>query len=199
MDHAVGAAGEHDVGVAMANHFGGLADGLAAGGTGREAAEIGPLDAEMGRQVGRRGLQLLLRLGARVKALDAAPAKGRHVQFPRLGVVGHGQQQDHVVEILDAFAGAEIDAHAATVVTRNVEDAGIGQRLLGGGGRKGAVQTCIVPAFAMGHEALEVEVLHLGGKRGRKGLGTEMCNWARRRCGPRPGRRTCRAPNAPAA
>ena len=168
MDHAVRAAGEHQVGVAVADHFGRLADGLAAGGTGRQAVVVGPFDAEMGRQVGRRGVQFLLGLAAWVKALDAAPAKGRHVEFPRLGIVGHGQQQDHVVEILDAFAGAEIDAEAACDRPGIVEEAGVGQRLLGGGGGERAVETRIVPAFAMGHEALQVEVLDLGGELGRK-------------------------------
>ena len=40
MDHAVRAAGDHEVGVAAADQLDRLADGLAAGGAGREAAEI---------------------------------------------------------------------------------------------------------------------------------------------------------------
>ena len=52
----------HHVGVVVADHLGRLADRLAAGRTGRQAAVVGPLDLEMSGQVGGCRLQLLLRL-----------------------------------------------------------------------------------------------------------------------------------------
>ena len=61
------AAGEHDVGVAVADHFGRLADGLAAGGAGRQAVVIRPFQVEIGGQVAGGRVQLLLELAAGVE------------------------------------------------------------------------------------------------------------------------------------
>ena len=49
MDHAVRAAGEHHVGLAAANDLGRLADGLAAGGAGRQAIQVRTLGVEHAR------------------------------------------------------------------------------------------------------------------------------------------------------
>ena len=51
MDHAVGAAGQHHVDLAHANHLGRFANGLAAGGASGNAIGVGALGIELGRQV----------------------------------------------------------------------------------------------------------------------------------------------------
>ena len=70
MDHAVGAAGQHHIDFAGANHLGRLADRLAARGTRRDAVGVRPLGIEAGRQM-----------------------RGRHVQFQFQFVVGAPQPQ----------------------------------------------------------------------------------------------------------
>ena len=59
------AAGQHQVGVAVADQLGRLADGLAAGGAGRQAVVIGAFQIEVSGQVARRGVQFLLGLAGR--------------------------------------------------------------------------------------------------------------------------------------
>ena len=71
VDHAVRAAGEHEVGVAVADHVRRLADGLAAGGAGGQAVEVRPLQVEVGGEVGGRRVQFLLGLALGVERLQA--------------------------------------------------------------------------------------------------------------------------------
>ncbi len=59
MYHAVSAAGEHAVGLAQADQFAGLAEGLAAGGTRRQAVVIRSFQVEVVRQMSGRRVQLL--------------------------------------------------------------------------------------------------------------------------------------------
>ena len=77
VDHAVRAAGEHEVGVAVADQLGRLADGLAAGGAGGQAVVVRAFEVEVVGEVGRRRVQLLLVLAAGVEALQAAAVEGR--------------------------------------------------------------------------------------------------------------------------
>src|SRR5262249_32248316 len=60
MDHAMGAAGEDDVGVAPADQFVGLADRLRAGGTGGQAIGIWAFGSEHAGQMTGRSAGLLL-------------------------------------------------------------------------------------------------------------------------------------------
>ena len=84
MDHAVRAAGEHDVGIAAANDFGRFADRLAAGGAGRQAIEVRPLGVEHGGQMARRHVRLLLQFAERVERFDAGlRVNCEQVEFPR--------------------------------------------------------------------------------------------------------------------
>src|SRR5262249_23434768 len=78
---------------------------------------------------------------------------------------------DQVGEVLDALAGAEVDAEARPVDAVVAEDAGVGQGLLAGGGGEGAVDAGMLPALAVGHEVRQVEVLDLPGGRGPEGGG----------------------------
>ena len=69
MDHAVGAAREHDVGAAVADHLVGLPDRLGAGRAGGQAVGVGPLAPKtLARWAGRRA-RLLLGLAHRVQVV----------------------------------------------------------------------------------------------------------------------------------
>src|SRR5262249_33001834 len=108
VDHAVRAAGEHDVGVAVADQLDGLADGLAAAGAGGQAVVVGAVQAEVGAEVAGGGVQLLLGLLGGVEVLQPAALEAGEVQVARLGAVGLGDQRHQVGEVLDALAGAEV-------------------------------------------------------------------------------------------
>ena len=127
MDHAVGAAGEHDVGVAAADDLGRLADGLAAGGAGGEAVEVRAFGAEVRGDVGDRHVRFLLELELRVEALEAFLDERGQVEFAVLE--GGDHHVAEVVEVLLAFAGAEVDAEAVGV--DGAEDARIVHGLAG--------------------------------------------------------------------
>ena len=58
MNHAVCAAGQHNIDFAGANHFGRLANRLAAGSASRDAIGVGSLSIEMRRQMRGRHVQL---------------------------------------------------------------------------------------------------------------------------------------------
>ena len=175
VDHAVGAAGQHQVGVAVANHLGRLADRLAAGGAGRQAVVIGAEQTEIGGEVAGRGVQFLFGLRSGLELAQSVAGESRGIDAPLLDDVGPGDQRHQSVEILDAFAGAEVDAEAVAVHAGvvGVEQAGVFQRLLGGGGGELAVDAGMLPATRVGDEAAEVEVLDLGGELRRKALGVE--------------------------
>ena len=70
-----GAAGQHQVGVAVADHLGRLADRLAAGGAGGQAAVIRAEQTEIGGEVAGRGVQLLLGLRAGLELRRPSRAK----------------------------------------------------------------------------------------------------------------------------
>ena len=72
MNHAVGPAGDHGVGVAAADDHRRLPDGLGAGRTRRQHVERRPADAELRRQVGQHHVGLLLLL-----AVDVHPREGK--------------------------------------------------------------------------------------------------------------------------
>ena len=110
MDHAVRAAGEHHVGVAAADDLGGLADGLAAGGAGRQAVGVRPLGVEHAGQVAGRHVGLLLQLDRRVQPFQAGLGEQRQVELAagQALVIIRAKQS----KILLAFAAAQVDAEA---------------------------------------------------------------------------------------
>ncbi|MFO0929086.1 MAG: hypothetical protein U0736_19035 [Gemmataceae bacterium] len=72
VNHAVRPAGEHDLGLALANHVDRLANRLAGGRTRRQAVGVRPFQAEVSGQVGGGGVQLLLGLAFRVEGSHRA-------------------------------------------------------------------------------------------------------------------------------
>ena len=80
MDHGVRAAGEHHVGLAAADDLDRLADGLAAGGAGRQAVDVRPLGVEEAGQVAGRHVRLLLQFGDRVEQFQALAGEAADVQ-----------------------------------------------------------------------------------------------------------------------
>src|SRR5690242_7571051 len=106
MDHAMRAAGKHDVGSAVANEFGRFTDRLTAGSTGSQAIIIRPLKIEIASQMSRGRVRFLLELAARVKLLQASAGESNTVHVPPFGPVALGHEADQVMEVLDALAGA---------------------------------------------------------------------------------------------
>ena len=70
VDHAVRAAADHDIGVAAAEDFGGLADGLGAGGAGGEAIECRAAGAGEQGQMRQGHVRLLLQFADGVHPLE---------------------------------------------------------------------------------------------------------------------------------
>ena len=69
----------------------------------------------MSGQMGRRRVQFLFRFALGVETLQAAALERRRVNGPRLAAVRLGDERNQIVEILDAFAGAEINAEARAI------------------------------------------------------------------------------------
>ena len=80
------------------------------------------------------------------------------------------------MEVLDALARAEVDAAAGAIDARMLvfEQAGILESLAGGGQGIGAVDATVLPALGFGYPTTQIEVLDLGGERGRKAPGIEV-------------------------
>ncbi len=155
VDHAVGTAGEHDVGFAAADDFGGFADGLAAGGTGGEAVEVRAFGAEVRGDVGGRHVGFLLQLKLRVEALEAFLDERGQVELAVLE--GGDHHVAEVVEILLAFAGAEVDAEAVGV--DGADDAGIVHGLTGGADGELGVAAALFPDLASSSPTLASDQL----------------------------------------
>ena len=86
MDHAMRAAGEHEVGFAAADQLGGFADRLAAGGAGGEAVGVGALGVEHRGQMCGGHVRLLFELGHGVKRFEALAGEARrHRAFRHRG------------------------------------------------------------------------------------------------------------------
>ena len=160
----MGAAGEHDVGLAAADDLGRFADGLAAGGTGGEAIDVRALGVELRGQVGDRHVRLLLEFQLRVEPLEPFSNERGQVELAVL------QRGDHhvaeVVEILLAFAGAEVNAEAIGLDAR--EHAGIVDGLLGRADGELGVAAALLPlgrVFAhVGHRPVANLGRNLGGE-----------------------------------
>ena len=160
MDHAVRAAGEHDVGFAAADDLGGFADGLAAGGAGGEAVGVGALGVEHRGQMRGGHVGLLLELGHGVQRFEAFAGEGADVE--RVAIEGAGHHAAKAGEILLAFAAAEIDAEARGIAMVFVE-AGVLHRLLGGAGGEARVAAAIFPAVGIFAGIADIPVFDFGG------------------------------------
>ena len=119
-------------------------------------------------------MQLLLGLAAGVEALQAASVEDGRVDVPLVRLVALGDQADQVVEVLNAFAGAEVDAEA-----RAIDLASLSSRPASSSAcwAAAAANRLLTPELAQRlgvvDEAAEVEVLHLGGERRREAAGVE--------------------------
>ena len=113
VDHAVGAAGEHHVGVAAADQLGRLADRLGAGGARRLAGRVRPPGAEDGRQVPDRSPGLLLGFAGRVEGPQPEAREPGRVDAALAGRAV--DQVDEAVEVLLSLARAEVDPEAGAI------------------------------------------------------------------------------------
>src|ERR1700676_3027138 len=87
-----------------------------------------------------------------------------------------GDQGDQAMEVLGAFAGAEINAEPRAVGLRIVEEVGIGKRLLGRGRGKSSIGARVRPPLGVGHMGCQVKVLDLSGEGGREAPRVEIRN-----------------------
>ncbi len=132
----------------------------------------------MGGEMARRGVQFLLGLALWMKLMQPAAAEHRRVNPALFDVIRPGDKRQQGVKILDAFAGTEVNAEAVAIGGRmiGVEQAGVFERLAGGGGGELAVDARMFPAARVGNKSAEVEVLHLCGEVRRKALGVKAIN-----------------------
>ena len=138
------AAGEHHVGLAAADQFGGLADRLARGSAGREAVDVRALGVEHAGEMAGGHIGLLLDLGKRVQSLQAKLGEAGDVErLPVDGLHHHGREG---VEILLAFAAAEVNPEPGGIVEA-VGETGIGHRPHGSAGSKLGVAAAVFPVF----------------------------------------------------
>src|SRR5437867_9121363 len=101
MNHAVRAAGKHDVGSTVTNELGGFADGLAAGRTGRQTVVIWSLKIKIIGQMSRGRVRLLFELAPRMKLLQPARGEGDAIDLAALRLITLGHQTDQIMEVLD--------------------------------------------------------------------------------------------------
>src|SRR5207247_96295 len=78
------------------------------------------------------------------------------------------------LKILDAFAAAQVDPAARWIDVFQFEDTGVSESLLRGRGGKAAVDAAVIPAAAIRHKLLEIEVFDLGREGGRETAGVEV-------------------------
>ena len=72
--------------------------------------------------------------------------------------------RNHVVKILDAFAGAQVNPKPRAIDVGIVDQIRVRQGLLSSGGRKLTIGAGILPALRVFDEPPQVKVLDLGGK-----------------------------------
>ncbi len=156
-DGGLGAAGDHHVGVAAADHVHRLADGVGAGGAGRNDAEVRPARAELdGHDAGAN----VADEGGDGEGRDFARAAV--VELLELGLVG-----EHAAD-----AGADDDADAVGVLGVHAQ-AGVGPGLLGRAESEVGVAVVSTRLLRV-HELLDVPALHLGAHLGGEGRRVEL-------------------------
>ena len=171
MDHAVRAAGEHDVGLTPADNLGSLPDRLARSCAGCEAVEVGPLCIEQSREVAGGHVRLLLYLRERMKRLQSFFRELRHVEHVardrRIHHAGEG------VEVLLPFAAAQVDAQPRRIGGQAVRQAGILHRLERGPRREFRVTPAEPPTGRVLALVADVPVANLGRDLGRESRGVK--------------------------
>ena len=168
----VRAAGEHHVGLAAADDLDRLADGLAAGGAGRQAVDVRPLGVEQAGQVAGRHVRLLLQLGDRVEDFQALAGELGQVELsppPRPATIISRE----AVEVLLALAAAGVDAEAGGIELGQVE-ARVGHGLLGGADGEVGVPALVLPVLGVLAHVGEVPVADLGRDLGGEVAGVEQ-------------------------
>ena len=148
VDHAVGAAGEHDVGVAAADDLGRLADRLRAGGAGGQAIGVRASRSEDHGEVRGGCAGLLLGLVDRMEFLDTLAGESRGVD---LAVTRRGVDElDEPREVLLPLARAEVDAEPGSVEIGFGLQARVIDGHPGGGDGELGVSTVLFPALGVG-------------------------------------------------
>ena len=118
VNHGVGPAGDHHVGLAPADQHHGLADRLRAGGTGRQATARRPPGPGQQRDVGGGHVGLLLQLVVGLHPCEGQPCARLPCHRLPLRVPAGEDAGEEGLVVEGAFAGAEIDAHARAVDDR---------------------------------------------------------------------------------
>jgi hypothetical protein len=178
MDHAVRAAGQHEVGIAVADQLGSFPNGLAAGGAGGQAVVIRAQEIEIGSEMGGRRVQLLLELTPRVERAQTGPSKRRRIHVAALRLIALAHQGNEIVEILNPFSRAEVNSETRTVHLLVFEETGVRQGLLRGTCGEPAIGARIGPPLRLAHVFAEVEALHLRRESCRKSTGIEKLDGA---------------------
>ena len=171
MDHAVGAAGQHHIGLATAHDLSSLANRLARSRTGREAVEVWPLGIEQASKMPGRHVGLLLDFCKRMERLQSL--------FRELGHVEHvaGDRRVHHpregVEVLLPFAAAQVDAQPGWVCRKPLQQT----RILHGLERRSRCEFCVPTAEPPARGVLplvaDVPVADLGRDLGREPRGVK--------------------------
>ena len=180
VDHAVGPTGQNHVAIADSNEVHRLTNGLGTGCAGREAVEVGPVQPEMGRQMHRGGVQLLVRLGPDMESRPSTLAKPGVIELAGLGIVGVGGFPHQVVEIMDAFPRTEVDPHSVAIDFPRIQSlnkARRGKCLLCRRGSEFAVDAAVIPTGAILDPVGKLEAGNLGREVGGKGGGVEIPDW----------------------
>src|SRR5262249_12830166 len=147
-------------------------DRLAAGGTGRQAVEIGALQVEVVGDVPGGGVHFLFVFALRVKFLQATEDKVTHIHTPTIGTGAAPNQGDQVVEILHTFAGTQVNTEAGMVHFVVIEQTGFSDSLLGSAQREAGVGAAVFPAV-LTQVFLQAKVLDLRSELGRKTAGVK--------------------------
>src|SRR5579884_306482 len=126
--------------------------------------------------MGRRRVQLLLGLASGMKGIQGPALEDGGIELARLAAISLINPRQQIMEVLNALAGAEIDAETIAVHTIVVQQAGVLKRFLSGNGGELTVHAGMGPTAAIGNEAPQIEVFHLGGELSRKAPGIERRN-----------------------
>ena len=103
-------AGKHGIGISSPNDFGGFTDRLARSGTGGEAVQVWALCVKDARQVTCRHVWFLFKFALRMQQFHAGCGELFEIEFP-FGL-GLGDQHHEAIEVLLAFARAQVNTEA---------------------------------------------------------------------------------------
>jgi len=175
MDHAMGAAGQHRVGVAPADDLRRLAHGLAAGGTGRQAVEVRPLGIEHRGDDARWKMRFLFHFHHRIQRFEPTLDELRKVQFGALDA-SHDHPRKRR-EILVALTRSEVNAESRRIESA-VEKARIPHRLHGCAGGEAGMAASLQPRRRIRSKLGHRPVANFGGDTRRHLRGVKERNVA---------------------